>query len=70
VVDSAASAAVLFVDPFSLVCLVSLLLSIVKRNGSAFDFVLDGVIRTPQMLCNPVDCPDIFQTNFNFSGIS
>ena len=49
VVAPAAFYAILSVDPFSFVCFVPFLLSVVERHGYAADFVLDCIIRSSQM---------------------
>lgn len=58
--------AVFQINPLAFVCFVTLNLTVVERHGSTLDLVLDGVVRSSQMLGNAVDRLSILATNFNF----
>ena len=50
----------------ALVGLVAVLFPIVERHHTARDLILDGVVRTSQMLGYAVNRPTIFQSNLDF----
>ena len=54
------------INPLAFVCFLTLNPTVVERRASSLDFVLDGVVRSSQMLDNAVDRPSILATNFNF----
>ena len=62
----AAVLAVLAINLFALIGFVALDFSVIERDHTALDLVLDGVVRTAQMLGYAVNRPTVFQPNFNF----